>query len=56
MIISLRFENLMYVIIIFLSVFLQNFFLCQDCLSRDVPSHLAQPCYVALGRANVSDY
>ena len=31
--------------------FLQNFFLCQDRLSSDVPPHLGQPCYVALGRA-----
>ena len=35
----------------FLSAFLPNFFLCQDGLSGDVPPHLAQPCYVALGRA-----
>ena len=32
----------------FLSAFLQNFFLCQDRLSGDVPPHLAQPCYVSL--------
>ena len=35
----------------FKSAFLWNFFLCQDRLSSDVPPHLAQPCYVALGRA-----
>ena len=35
----------------FLSAFLQNFFLCQERLSGDVPPHLAQPCYVTLGRA-----
>ena len=35
----------------FFSAFLRNFFLCQDRLSSDVPPHLAQPCYVALGRA-----
>ena len=35
----------------FFSAFLQNFFLCQDRLSGDVPPHLAQPCYVALGWA-----
>ena len=34
-----------------LSLFLQIIFLCQDCLSNDVPPHLAQPCYVALGLA-----
>ena len=34
-----------------LFAFLQNFFLRQDRLSGDVPPHLAQPCYVALGRA-----
>ena len=28
-----------------------NFFLHQGRLSSDVPPHLAQPCYVALGRA-----
>ena len=28
-----------------------NFFLHQDRLSGDVPPHLAQPCYVSLGRA-----
>ena len=32
----------------FSSAFLWNFFLC---LSDDVPPHLVQPCYVALGRA-----
>ena len=36
---------------IFLSTLLQNFFLCQDRQSSVVPPHLAQPCYVALGRA-----
>ena len=35
----------------FLSAFLWNFFLRLDCLSGDVPPQLAQPCYVALGRA-----
>ena len=35
----------------FLSPFLRNFFLCQDRLSGDVPPHLAQPCYIALGWA-----
>ena len=36
---------------IFLSFVLRNFFLRQDCLSDDVPPRLAQPFYVALGRA-----
>ena len=31
--------------------FLRNFFLCQDRWHGDVPPHLAQPCYVALGQA-----
>ena len=35
----------------FLSTFLRNFFLCQDHWHGDVPPHLAQPLYVALGRA-----
>ena len=35
----------------FLFAFLRNFFPRQDRLSGDVPSHLAQPCYVALGQA-----
>ena len=34
-----------------LSAFLRNFFLCQDCWHGDLPPHLAQPCYVAQGRA-----
>ena len=34
-----------------LSAFLRNFFLRQDRLSGDVPPHLAQPCYVAIGQA-----
>ena len=34
-----------------LSAFLRNFFLRQDRLSGDVPPHLVQPCYVALGWA-----
>ena len=34
---------------VFLSVFLQNFFLCQDCWHGDVPPNLAQPCSVTLG-------
>ena len=35
----------------FLSAFLLNFFLCQDCWHGDVPPHLVQPFYVALGQA-----
>ena len=35
----------------FLSAFLQNFFLCPGRGHSDVPPHLAQPCYVVLGRA-----
>ena len=38
---------------IFLSFVLRNFFLRQDCLSDDVPPRLAQPFYVALGRAPI---
>ena len=38
-------------LLLLLSAFLRNFFLCQDRLSNDVPPHLAQPCYVALGLA-----
>ena len=34
-----------------LSPFLRNFFLCWDHWHGDVPPHLAQPCFVALGRA-----
>ena len=37
-------------ILIFLSAFFQNFFLRQYHLSGDVPPHLAQPNYAALGR------
>ena len=36
---------------IFFSAFLRNFFLRQDRLSGNVPPHLVQPCYLALGRA-----
>ena len=36
---------------LFVSNFLQNFFLRQDRLNGDVPPHLAQPCCVALGQA-----
>ena len=44
-----------YVLFIFLKIaVLRNFFLCQDCCHSDVPLHLAQPCYEALGRAYVS--
>ena len=32
-------------------LFFINFFLRQDHLSSDVPPHLTQPCYVAIGRA-----
>ena len=39
------------VLVFFLSAFLRNFFLCQDCWHGDVCPHLAQPCYVALGWA-----
>ena len=35
----------------FFSAFLWNFFLCQNRWHGDVPPHLAQPCYVALGWA-----
>ena len=33
----------------FLSAFVRNFFLCQDRVHGDVPPHLAQSCYLALG-------
>ena len=39
---------------VFLSAFLQNFFLCQDRLSGDVPPHLGQPCCVDLESRLVS--
>ena len=38
---------------VFLSTILWNFFLCKDQRHGDVPPHLVQSCYVALGRALV---
>ena len=38
-------------LLLLLSTFLRNFILRQGPLSSDVPPHLAQPCYVALGQA-----
>ena len=35
----------------FLSAFLRNFILCKEGWHGNVPSHLVQPCCVALGRA-----
>ena len=40
-----------FISIFLLSTFIRNFFLFQDRWHSDVPSHLAQPCYVALGQA-----
>ena len=37
--------------LLFLSAFLWNLFLCQDHRHCYVPPHLAQPCYVAQGQA-----
>ena len=43
------FYSFLQVFIYLLSPFLPNFFLCQDRCHGDVPPHLVQPCYVALG-------